>query len=828
VLPLSWLIARRFVAPIVALEGAAQRFAEGEQEVEVPIRSGDELGRLSSAFNQMVVAIRRQTEVLIRGNEELESIRSVIVRWDPSGEILFVNPYGRELFGFDEGDLVGRSIVGTIVSDSEESRRYLRQLVEGIVDDPESYENEESKSSRRTGEPIRMAWRNKPVLGDRGELREILTIGIDITERHRIEQQIKEQKNLLEDTLESLTHPFYVIDVNDYSIEVANSAARRLGISGKSTCHALTHDSPHPCDSREDPCPLEQIKRTGEPVVVEHIHRDAEGNRMFVEVHGYPIFDSDGNLIKMIEYSLDITDRKSMELDLAGARDAAEAANRAKSAFLANMSHELRTPMNAIIGYSEMLAEDAEEEGREETVPDLRKITAAGKHLLALINDILDLSKIEAGRMDLYLERFGLRQMLEEALATVAPLVAKNQNQLVSDLGDDLGEIRADLTKLRQIVFNLLSNAAKFTENGTITLAAAREQRQDADWITIRVSDTGIGIAQDKLPQVFEEFSQADGSTTRDYGGTGLGLSISQRFCRMMGGSISVASELGEGSTFTIQVPAAVDALRAAKAVTGSEEKGTDAIPEGVHPILVIDDDADSRDLLRRAFEADGFVVAAAASGEEGLELARRLRPGFITLDVMMPGMDGWAVLKEIKADPALSQIPVAMISIVGEEDIGYSLGAVEHLVKPVDRDRLRELANLYAGPSGGGHALVVDDDETTRALFRRALEGDRWTVVEAENGAAALQRVSESRPDLILLDLMMPIMDGFEFLVELRKREDAAAIPVIVVTAKDLTEDDRRCLSGGVARIVQKGALTRQELLAQVRSLVGQHCAPA
>ena len=826
VLPLSWLIARRFVAPILALEGAAQRFADGDQQVEVPITGGDELGRLSSAFNHMVTAIRGQTAALTRNSQELESIRSVIARWDPSGEILFINPYGRELFGYGEGDLLGRSIVGTIVPDSEVARRHLRRMIEEIADDPESYENEESESFRKTGESVWMAWRNKPVLDDDGTLREILTIGIDITERHRVEQQIKEQKDLLENTLESLTHPFYVIDVNDYSIQVANSAARRIGISGGATCHALTHNSPRPCDSREDPCPLEEIRKTRAPVTMEHIHPDAEGNRRFVEVHGYPIFDSEGTLIQMIEYSLDITDRKAMELELAEARDSAEAANRAKSSFLANMSHELRTPMNAIIGYSEMLAEDAEEEGHQAIVPDLNKINAAGKHLLALINDILDLSKIEAGRMDLYLERFGLRQMLEEALATVAPLMAKNHNRLVTNFGDGLGEIRADLTRLRQALFNLLSNAAKFTENGTITLAAAREQRRGADWIAIRVTDTGIGIAEDKLAQVFEEFSQADGSTTRDYGGTGLGLSISQRFCRMMGGSISVTSKLGNGSTFSIELPATVDALEAAKTVTQAEERRAAAIPEGVHPILVIDDDADARDLLQRTLEADGFAVVTAASGEEGLDLARRLQPAFITLDIMMPGMDGWAVLKEIKGDPALSDIPVTMVSIVGDEDIGYSLGAVEHLIKPIDRDKLRQLASLHARPRGGGHALVVDDDETIRALFRRALESDHWTVAEAENGAAALQRVLDKRPDLILLDLMMPIMDGFEFLVELRKQEDAAAIPVIVVTAKDLTEEDERCLSGGVERIVQKGALTRQELLAQVRSLVARHCA--
>jgi len=492
-----------------------------------------------------------------------------------------------------------------------------------------------------------------------------------------------------------------------------------------------------------------------------------------------------------------------------------EVADRHKSEFLANMSHELRTPLNAIIGYSEMLQEDAEDLGAEQFTSDLRKINAAGKHLLELINAVLDLSKIEAGKMELYLESFDVAGLVHDITAVVQPLAAKNGNQLDARCPAAIGTMHADLTKVRQALFNLLSNACKFTERGTVSLAVARETADGHEWMAFSVSDTGIGMTPEQVAKLFEAFTQADAATTRRFGGTGLGLALSRRLCRMMGGDITVDSESGRGSTFTIRLPARV-AEPAEETVVPPE--AAESRTPGVGTVLVIDDEAAVRDLMQRFLAKEGFRVVTASGGEEGLRRARELRPDAITLDVMMPGMDGWAVLSALKADPIVSDIPVVMLTIVDDKNLGYALGAADYLTKPIDRERLVAALRQHRSDRP---VLVVDDDPDIRALLRRMLEPEGYTVIEAENGRTALARLREAAPSVVLLDLMMPEMDGFEFVAEFRRHEPWRAIPIVVITAKDLTREDRERLNGYVQKILQKGAYGRDELLAEVRELV-------
>jgi signal transduction histidine kinase/DNA-binding response OmpR family regulator len=494
-------------------------------------------------------------------------------------------------------------------------------------------------------------------------------------------------------------------------------------------------------------------------------------------------------------------------------RQLAEASQH-KSQFLANMSHELRTPLNAIIGVTEMLREDAEV-AKQDTEP-LDRVLGAGRHLLALINDILDLSKIEAGRMELQLEDFALAPLIDNVVKTVEPLAAKNTNQLVVQCDGAIGTLHADPMRLRQALLNLMSNANKFTERGTITVDARQGQQDGHDWVTIAVADTGIGMTPEQMGRLFQEFSQADASTTRKYGGTGLGLAISKRFCQMMGGDITVESAPRRGSTFTIRLPRIVQIGQASTPMTEANAELLHPIDAGAQErlILVVDDDATVRELVQRHLERSGFVVVTAGGGQEGLRQVRELRPAVVTLDIMMPDLDGWTVLAAIKGDPALASIPVVLMSIVDQKNRGYALGAADYLVKPVDRAKLVETLTNICGASAG-RALLVDDDEVVRRSVRQALEPIGWQVTEAENGQVAVESLTATRPDVIILDLMMPKMDGFEFLDELRSRQDWQGIPVVIITAKDLTQEDRDRLNGGVERIIQKS--DRDEMLRQL-----------
>jgi DNA-binding response OmpR family regulator len=511
--------------------------------------------------------------------------------------------------------------------------------------------------------------------------------------------------------------------------------------------------------------------------------------------------------------------------ELAKSMSEAEKANQAKSQFLANMSHELRTPMNAIIGYSEMLMEEAEDMGQEDFIPDLSKIHGAGRHLLNLINDILDLSKVEAGRMELYLETFEIESLIQETLSTIHPLIEQNANTLECCIPKDLPAMYADLTKVRQSLFNLLSNASKFTNNGTISLNVSCDQDQDQDWISFQVTDSGIGMTQEQIGKLFQAFTQADASTTRKYGGTGLGLAITKKFCQMMGGDISVTSEVGQGSIFTVRLPTRV--AKPDLEELGELEELELEIPladlENTNTVLVIDDDPTIHDLVRRFLSKQGFKILTANSGEEGLRLAKTLLPQAITLDVMMPGMNGWSVLTALKANPQTADIPVVMMTMVDDQNLGYALGAAEYLLKPVQAKQLGTVLDKYKPDITSNSILVVEDDSDLREMLCRQLKKQNWEVIEAENGSQALMKLADHTPGMIISDLMMPEMDGFELVHQLRQHEQWRAIPIVILTAKEITADDQQKLNGGVIKIFAKGSYHCSVLLEEVNNLLCQ-----
>ena len=553
--------------------------------------------------------------------------------------------------------------------------------------------------------------------------------------------------------------------------------------------------------------PLLKVVRDGEPQVeLEVDYQRGDGSRSWVSFAGAPTLDAGGGVTGGVVVVSDIDARKRAEHLLAGAKAEAEQANLAKSAFLANMSHELRTPLSAIIGYSEMMLEEVEDGGDDAGLaPDMRKIETNARHLLGLINDVLDLSKVESGKMDVFAEAFEVEPMLRDLAATVQSLVDRKGNALVLEFDATLGFAYTDLTKVRQIVLNLLSNAAKFTESGTITLAASREGAR----LLFRVSDTGIGMTAEQLGRLFQRFTQADASTTRKFGGTGLGLSLTKALAEILGGEVQVTSEPGKGTSFAVSVPATHAEPASAKAAAAPTVGLADA-GVGRDLVLVIDDDEDQRALMTRFLHREGFEARTAPDGRTGLGMARELKPRAILLDVMMPGVDGWSVLSALKADPVLSDIPVVMVTFVEQRALAASLGATDYVLKPVRWDRFKTVMDRFKPPEGD--VLIVDDDADTRERLRALLERDGWGVREAEHGRDALDRLAEGLPSLVLLDLTMPTMDGFTFLNEMRKRPGCAAIPVVVLTALDLTREDRRRLAGA-SQVLNKGEVTMRAL---------------
>ncbi|MBS0533300.1 MAG: response regulator [Proteobacteria bacterium] len=520
----------------------------------------------------------------------------------------------------------------------------------------------------------------------------------------------------------------------------------------------------------------------------------------------------------------DITERKKQELALRKAMEDAESANKVKSSFLANMSHELRTPLNAIIGYSELLAEDAQDRGDKAALGDLEKISAAGKHLLGLINEILDLSKIEAGKMEVYLERVDLQKAIADVKTIVDPMIAKNGNRLVVECPVDIGALKTDITKIKQCLINLLSNAAKFTKQGTILLRLSRGKGEHGvDQVRFDVGDSGIGMTPEQLGRLFQAFTQADSSTTRNFGGTGLGLTITRHFVTMLGGAINVVSEPGKGTTFTIVLP---DREGGAGEATTADELGLE--PEGVASaitVLIVDDDPAVHDVLSATLGREGYVLLHARDGAEALAIMRKTPPDIVTLDVQMPKVDGWSVLGIMKSEPALEHIPVIMLTIVDDRNLGFSLGASEFMTKPIDRNRLTALLRKLAPAKADSVILIVDDDADVREVVSSTVRAAGLTPAQAANGREALGWLAGNKaPSLILLDLMMPEVDGFEFLEKAREFESLNEVPIVVLTAKDLSEAERSFLAERTLLVLSKSGQPIGTLGTALSALARRH----
>jgi CheY-like chemotaxis protein/nitrogen-specific signal transduction histidine kinase len=500
------------------------------------------------------------------------------------------------------------------------------------------------------------------------------------------------------------------------------------------------------------------------------------------------------------------------ETELREARDGANRANQAKSNFLSFMSHELRTPLTSIIGFSEVLAAELKSENKTNWADDLRRINDSGKYLLELINDILDLSKIEAGKMEVHLETFRIGHLVADAADVLRPLIEQKSNRLVVDCAEDLGAMQADRIKVRQCLLNLLSNANKFTERGTVTLCARRKQRHGEERIIVSVTDTGIGMTTEQMGKLFRPFTQADSSTARKHGGTGLGLALTKQFCQIMGGNVGVTSEPGVGSTFTIDLPAESGRSKGSgptptpTPLVGQPRRGDTKIIAKRPCLLVIDDDPATHKMLGETLKPDGYELVF---------------PVAITLDVMMPDMDGWVVLSLLKSDPDLAAIPVIMLTVCAEQDFAFAMGVADYLKKPIDAERLTAVLEKHRPQHPPVEVLVVEDDPAMRDMIRRILEKQHWSVSEASNGKAALERISQAVPSLIILDVMMPIMDGFQMMAELQKKEEWRKIPVVVVSAKDLTAEDRARLQSNVKIVLQKGSPVRHQLMREVQETV-------
>jgi len=845
-LALTILILRSIVVPLGRISASMAALTSGRTDVAIAQGGHDELAAMArtlALFRESLIERNRLAEEREQALKRLEAARDEVAAanqilrvtfdhmaqgvtmFDGSGRLVAWNQQFRDLLDLPDTLLTKSTTFADFL-------RYLALRGDFGAGDPEHQvrkrltDLEQPYVGARTLPDGRVfEVRRNPVPGGG-----FVSMYTDITQQRLAQALVEQARNRLSDAIQSISDGFALWDQED-RLATFNDRCRQLLKLGNEVAVGMTYETLARVLAERRARGIGRSDDT-EAWIAQQMaaHRSAgadedlqldDGTWLRVGSHR----TREGGVVTTWT---DISALKHRELELADlvtrlevARDQATEANRVKSTFLANMTHELRTPLNAIIGYSEILEEEAKDKQLSELLPDIDRIEAAGRHLLGVINDILDLSKIEAGRMDIYLEDIDLVALIGEIQTMIRPLAAKNGNMLEVICPTDIGYMRSDATKVKQSLLNLLGNSSKFTSAGKIALRVSRSQSATGATIAFQVSDTGIGMSAGELARLFQAFTQVEATTTKRFGGTGLGLAITKHFCDLLGGDITVSSEVGKGSTFTITLPDRASAESAAMVA----EPRVSAVADDAATVLVVDDDPVSLDLLSVTLGKEGYRVIHARSGEEALQQARLHRPQAITLDVLMPHMDGWAVLVALKADPDLREIPVIMVTVLKDRGLAFSLGASDFMTKPVDRVGLTAMLRQHKTGGVNGLVFIVEDDPSTRDATRRLLERLGLTVAEASNGLEALRWLDgHPAPSLILLDLMMPIMDGFEFLEELQRRPGLRNVPVVVLTAKELSVEEIAALTGRTQRIMTKQATSNVELVAAIRKCVQRH----
>jgi len=786
-----------------------------------PMQQGDFTG---SVIVFRDITQQKTTEDALRDSEEMlrdffDNASDLIQAVAADGEIQYVNSTWLKTLGYEENEVIGNSIFSILHGSClEHCRQAFGEILSGgatrrleakfVTKNGQVVEVEGSVNCRfEDGEPI----------STRGIFR-------DMTARNRTEKALKENEERYRTIFESFQDLYYQTDLKGY-LTIISPSVRVCGYEPEEVLGCPVTDFYH------NPADRNVLMRK---LLKDHVVKDYEllmefkdGTVVDASLNAKMLLDENGRPCGVQGVMRDITERKVAEHLLELAKEEAEAANRAKSDFLARMSHELRTPLNSVIGFANILLKNKAENLREQDLTYLDRIAVNGTHLLELINDLLDISKIEAGRMELEIGTIEPDQLFEGIIPQFEQMVRSKDIYLKLKMPDNIQPVGTDEAKLKQVLINLIGNAIKFTEEGGITVKLITDPT-DGQLMRIEVSDTGIGIAPDRMEAIFAPFQQADTSTSRKYGGTGLGLAISKSLCKLMGYRLKVSSEFNKGTTFSIVLDLNdaeiseldegeehVLKLESTEKVVGGEMQSAD------HLILIIDDEPDSRFLLKHYVEEFGCKALTAQSGKHGLKIAREHKPDLITLDLLMPEVSGWETLKSLKADPTLRHIPIVVVSIVATEKRGMILGAVDFLNKPIQRE---ELLNVLRRNLTGDRnkLLIIDDDPDAQEIIISCLEDEKMQITTALNGKIALDAMYKQIPDLIILDLMMPVMDGMSFLKTIRNDEKQFQhIPVVVVTSKDLTTDEMLRLKEQTSAVLSKDDCFNDDLKRKLRSVI-------